>query len=284
MTKKTDAPLPYYKWYWQDWRSNRAVQRMSYVERGLYRELLDECWSEGGIPTDMESLADICGCPVEVMANAWQVLARCFHLVDGCYRNEKLDSLRTERDAVRVKRKDAGRLGGLRKSLNEKDSVANASHLPEGASVCHIGEERREEESRENQSATPPIPDTPKKPKGQPRGTRLPDDFTLTDELRAAAEKIGVPSGAVHIEADQFADHWKAKTGKDAYALDWLARWRTWCRNSVKWTYSKSGSGVRHDGANQGAGRRLSAVERAQLENEQHRARRESAGGVIVNG
>lgn len=147
MTKKTDAPLPYYKWYWQDWRSNRAVQRMTYVERGLYRELLDECWSEGGIPTDMDSLADICGCPVEVIANAWQVLGRCFRLVDGCYRNDKLDSLRTERDAVRVKRKDAGRLGGLRKSLNEKDTVANASHLPAVASVCHIGEERRGEKS-----------------------------------------------------------------------------------------------------------------------------------------
>lgn len=147
MTKKTDAPLPYYKWYWQDWRSNRAVQRMTYIERGLYRELLDECWSEGGIPTDMESLADICGCPIEVIANAWQVLGRCFSLVDGCYRNDKLDSLRTERDAVRVKRKDAGRLGGLRKSLNEKETVANANLLPARASVCHIGEERREEKS-----------------------------------------------------------------------------------------------------------------------------------------
>ena len=163
MTAKADAPLPYYKWYWQDWRSNRTVQRMSYVERGLYRELLDECWSEGGIPSDMESLADICGCPVDVIANAWQVLSKCFLLVDGCYRNEKLDSLRTDRDAIRVKRKDAGRLGGLRKSLNEKDSVANASRLPAGARVCHIGEERRVEERIEKLSATPLVADATKK-------------------------------------------------------------------------------------------------------------------------
>jgi len=59
------------------------------------------------------------------------------------------------------------------------------------------------------------------------------------------AEEAGVPSGAVHIESSQFVDHWKAKTGKDATALDWPARWRTWCRNSVKWTYSKQPSGQR---------------------------------------
>lgn len=234
MVKKTDAPLPYYKWYWQDWRSNRAVQRMSYIERGLYRELLDECWSEGGIPTDMDSLADICGCPVEVIANAWQVLGRCFRLVDGCYRNDKLDSLRTERDAVRVKRKDAGRLGGLRKSLNEKESVANASHLPAGASVCHIGEERREEK---NNPPNPPVggdllaggkPKRKQKPKSEK--TSLADWLTAlggqdaipaTDPLLIELEAAGVPDDFVALAWAVFKRDWANKT-----AVDWRATFR----------------------------------------------------------
>lgn len=80
------------------------------------------------------------------------------------------------------------------------------------------------------------------------RGTRIPDDWSITDELMQAAIACGVPPGAVQVEAEQFRDHWKAKTGKDATALDWPARWRTWCRNAVKWTYSKNNKGgTTHD-------------------------------------
>ena len=49
---------------------------MTYVERGLYRELLDECWAEGFIPTEMQDLADICDCPVDVMRDAWPRLEK----------------------------------------------------------------------------------------------------------------------------------------------------------------------------------------------------------------
>jgi hypothetical protein len=215
---------------------------MSYIERGLYRELLDECWSEGGIPTDMESLADICGCPVEVLANAWQVLGRCFNLVDGCYRNEKLDSLRTERDAVRVKRIDAGRLGGLRKSLNEKDSLANANHLPAVASVCHIGEERREEERREEQSATPPVADAPppkKRSTGKSQAKSL--DQWLTeceakgekpipdeDPIREWADNAGIPHDYMRLAWVVFVSRWQTKKAQK----DWRATFRNAVRDN----------------------------------------------------
>ena len=131
----TDRTLPYYKWFWQDWRSNRRIQRMSYVERGLYRELLDECWVEGYIPNDVELLADICGCPVEVMASAWQVLSNCFvDIGDGNLVNEKLHSLRTAKDVERLKKSENGKLGALAK--------ASAKQV---LSKCHIEEKRRKE-------------------------------------------------------------------------------------------------------------------------------------------
>jgi hypothetical protein len=60
--------LPYYRWHWRDYRANRKVQRMTYVERGLYRELLDECWAEGFISDDLGALAEVCGCPRDVLA------------------------------------------------------------------------------------------------------------------------------------------------------------------------------------------------------------------------
>ena len=137
-----DRVLPYYKWFWQDWRANRKIQRMTYIEKGLYRELLDECWVEGFIPDDIEELADICGCPKEIMANAWQVLSKCFEVFeDGKLVNQKLHSLRTEKDVERLKKSENGKKGGIAK--------ASAKHLP---SNSHIEEKRREEKKKENNS------------------------------------------------------------------------------------------------------------------------------------
>lgn len=149
-TLKDLKPLPYYRWFWQDFRANRKVQRMTYIERGLYRELLDECWAEGGFPDDIDEMAEICGCPSDVMASAWQVLGSCFVLVEGQWHNEKMDSVRTEKDKERVIKQGAGRKGGAHKALNQKTSVALASTSQAVASVCHIEEKSREEKSRES--------------------------------------------------------------------------------------------------------------------------------------
>jgi uncharacterized protein YdaU (DUF1376 family) len=140
----TDRTLPYYKWFWQDWRANRKIQRMSYIERGIYRELLDECWVEGYIPNDIKELADICGCPEDVMADAWQVLNSCFVLTqENTLINEKLHSLRTEKDVERLKKAENGKKGGLAKAIGKQ--------VP---SNCHIEEKRKEEKKRED-NATP---------------------------------------------------------------------------------------------------------------------------------
>jgi hypothetical protein len=139
-----DRTLPYYKWFWQDWRANRKIQRMSYIERGLYRELLDECWVEGYIPNNIKELADICGCPEDVMADAWQVLSSCFVLIqDNTLINEKLHSLRTEKDVERLKKAENGKKGGLAKAIG-KQVLSN----------CHIEDKRKEDKKRED-NATP---------------------------------------------------------------------------------------------------------------------------------
>src|SRR5208283_1933225 len=109
--------LPYYRWHWRDYRSDRKVQKMDYVERGLYRELLDECWSEGFIPDDIDELAEICGCPVEIIAKAWQKLSKCFEYIsEGMLVNQRLNRERTERDANRARLVAVGRLGGKSKA------------------------------------------------------------------------------------------------------------------------------------------------------------------------
>ena len=158
MTNKSRADLsrslPYYKWYSLDYRANRTVQRMDYITRGLYRELLDECWLEGFIPDDIDELADICGCPIEVMANAWQVLSKCFAKSSNGFVSLKLEEQRSETDKTRIARRTAGRLGGLSKSLNHKDdssnSLANAGNSLASDSNSHIAEHEHEHEHEKN--------------------------------------------------------------------------------------------------------------------------------------
>jgi hypothetical protein len=64
-----------------------------------------------------------------------------------------------------------------------------------------------------------------------PKGTRLPEPFNLTKEMRAyAAEKR--PNLDVLEETEKFTNYWRAKTGRDATKLDWLATWQNWILNA----------------------------------------------------
>jgi hypothetical protein len=169
--------LPYYKWLWRDFRSNRKVQRMGWAARGLLRELLDEAWAEGSIPNDVSELADICGCPVDVMTEAWPRIEPCWRPDDsGRWVDDKLESMRTEADSKRILKVSAGRLGGLAK-LQHKLEAANASQedlsrvkqavagarqqladarpVVSAATECHIAIAIAEHKQEQEQAAAP---------------------------------------------------------------------------------------------------------------------------------
>jgi uncharacterized protein YdaU (DUF1376 family) len=124
-------PLPYYPWFVKDFRANRKVQRMNYVERGLYRELLDECWEEGSIPDDPLRLAEMCNCPPGVMVEAWPKIRACFtatDALDGMYLvNPKLESIRDEIEAKRDLRSMAGKTSAMLRASKRSTPVDTCS-------------------------------------------------------------------------------------------------------------------------------------------------------------
>ena len=62
-------------------------------------------------------------------------------------------------------------------------------------------------------------------------GTRLPDDFTVTAEMKTwFAEHCRHVNG--QREHDKFCDYWRAKPGKDGRKLDWVMTWRNWMRTA----------------------------------------------------
>lgn len=64
------------------------------------------------------------------------------------------------------------------------------------------------------------------------RGTRIPEPFMLTTEMRewAATE---TPTVDAEASTRRFVDYWRAETGAKASKLDWVATWRNWLRRDA---------------------------------------------------
>lgn len=64
----------------------------------------------------------------------------------------------------------------------------------------------------------------------QPRGCRLPADWTLPDDwlAKSRAKHARFPEAFFRREAERFRNYWIAKPGKDGVKLDWEATWRNW--------------------------------------------------------
>lgn len=71
------------------------------------------------------------------------------------------------------------------------------------------------------------------------RGTRIPEDFAVTEAHRKWAKEQGLPSP--DSEVDHFRDYWLAKAGKNAVKLDWDLTFKNWLRNAAQFN-SKSGA------------------------------------------
>jgi hypothetical protein len=66
-----------------------------------------------------------------------------------------------------------------------------------------------------------------------PRGTRLPDDWTPLPEV-VAQMRADHPHIDLQAETAKFLDYWHAKTGRDATKRDWPATWRNWIRRTAE--------------------------------------------------
>ena len=136
-----------------------------------------------------------------------------WHVVDGGYEFNDWCEYQPTRDQVLADREAA------------KERMAKARAARNGSP------EVRENFARS--SATPTRPDpTPTTSKDVvTRGTRIPPDFALTDELIAWA-KITKPKVDVYAQTDNFKDYWESVPGAKGVKLDWVKTWRTWIRNS----------------------------------------------------
>lgn len=64
------------------------------------------------------------------------------------------------------------------------------------------------------------------------RGKRIPADFAVTPDMVTWA-RVSCPTVDGQRETLKFINYYKAKTGKDATKLDWVATWHNWMLNAA---------------------------------------------------
>lgn len=69
-----------------------------------------------------------------------------------------------------------------------------------------------------------------------PRGTRLPADFAVTEEMRTwfMTQRFGGTSDFWRGQHEQFIDYWAGRPGQAGVKLDWPATWRNWMRKAAE--------------------------------------------------
>lgn len=78
-------------------------------------------------------------------------------------------------------------------------------------------------------------------PKPLKRSKKAPSEFTVNDEMRVWASKE-TPGIDIEAETAKFMDY----EFKDAKS-DWLAAWRNWMRNAMKWNTGRSNGGSHYE-------------------------------------
>lgn len=87
---------------------------------------------------------------------------------------------------------------------------------------------KEKEKKEETPLASPPQDKKPVK-----RGSRIPDTFLLTPEMREWG-KDRRPDVNLNLETEKFVNYWRAAAGRNATKLDWIASWRTWILGAKK--------------------------------------------------
>ena len=134
-----------------------------------------------------------------------------------------------EHNGTSAKRRctDAQRKANVR---NVSASDADKQRTESGQKTPNLG--AREEKRREEVIDTAPSAKSP-------RGTALPETWTLPDDWKTWAEKER-PDIDPQTAADSFRDFWIAKPGKEGRKTDWQATWRNWVRNQRAPTFRKA--------------------------------------------
>jgi len=109
-----------------------GTSEMTPEEVGIYIRLLCHQWTKGGIPNDEERAARIAGVPITTPIGSPSlryVLTKFTQSDDGLLRNKRLEEVRQNQLANRLKQAESGRIGAARR-WNNGNPNGNPNGVP----------------------------------------------------------------------------------------------------------------------------------------------------------
>jgi hypothetical protein len=122
MKKDRIAELHYFEWRLTAWALSETRDRLNAAGRGIYRELLDQCYGQGRFPDDPEWICRRCACSLEEYQTAWNFIKKHFPV-------SKTAGYRHHIPADIVRREYFSYVMGQRK--NRKQAIVKAKELRE---------------------------------------------------------------------------------------------------------------------------------------------------------
>lgn len=128
--KTRPAEVYLYEWSVLAWMGSRTRMELDAAGRGVFRELIDRCYTQGSIPKDPSLICQICSVTEGQLEEIWAKISRHFYQDKkdpSSLRNKRADAFRS--DYFRYcKEQKLRRQGKTKKSEPVKTNAINAVH------------------------------------------------------------------------------------------------------------------------------------------------------------
>lgn len=119
---------PAFQFYVKEWRSSRAIMRMTMAQQGMYLNLLLEQWEKLSVPDDPNVVAELIGGTEAEWVKAWPVLRRNFVTDEpGRIVNLRLEKERAKQRSRSKRQSDKGKAGAAARWPKHESGMAQAS-------------------------------------------------------------------------------------------------------------------------------------------------------------
>ena len=253
-------------WYKRESRSFLDGVRAAYLsakEIAVYTVVLDLIYEGGGQTPNQPSYISgyIQDMGAAGVRNAISSLLEKGKLIE----NEGNLTQKRAQNEAKTKRKlsetrsISGHIGGV-SSAKSRAKTAQNNDLDEANASSKTQAEKRREEKRREEKKSPsdslewefgpadqtPAPKKKSKKKSQSKGSRIPENWTLTDDLFEYAREKGMNDDAIRTEEEKFYNYWIAANGANAVKRSWDATWKGWVLREVERNGGGNGKGNGH--------------------------------------
>jgi uncharacterized protein YdaU (DUF1376 family) len=200
MSEEQKRKAPAFQFYADDFLA--GTSDMSAEEVGGYIRLLCHQWTKGGIPNDPDRagrMATLLGSP-----SLGYVLAKFSLCDDGMLRNERLEQVRAEQEAYKLRQASSGR-NGAQKRWSKCQNDGNPNGNPNGVAIATPMATPMAKAWPQDSSPSP-TPNNKEEsiaPKSQ-RSRFIPPSV---EEVEARCVEIGLPT----CEASKFVNYYESK-------------------------------------------------------------------------